>query len=556
MRIAFLHLSDLHLQDSEGAHPGKLQAVVDSLVAYMPFEGIVIVLSGDIAASGERNQYKNAASFLGRLVSALKIKYSLIKKNTKVLIVPGNHDIDWGGLSRLDPATIRAFNKSEKEKNLQHELRLMKNYFHFSNNNGCFFTKESKVEFGQLITRKILHFDNGYRIEANLINTAPFSCSTDDGLHYLSEDAIQLLTKASEADLSIVVMHHSPNWFEFSQKKELESVIAQRCSLAFYGHEHLPGTQHILYDNGSRIVQQAGGAWWQKSAPMLSEYHAAVFDSDTRKYTLSKFSWNSDLSIFASSMHQEHTLMVKPLRGTGLIYREDYISTVLEDTKNTIAQSISDYFVFPPLRFDATKEYSRGKTVNKMEDLVSFIKENKYVAIMGGSSSGKTTLLKMLFKELQFQYVVLYCGTDDITGRSQENILKELVQNTYGEGTYSSFQCIPPEKKIIIIDDLHRISPKHLNKFLRGIENIFGAIIVATEETSQFDVVQLVKDNIKSNKEFKKASISRLYAEKRLELIKKIVLIKTNNDETKAVGIARTLEQCLNSYKFGISYRS
>ena len=55
------------------------------------------------------------------------------------------------------------------------------------------------------------------------------------------------------------------------------------------------------------------------------------------------------------------------------------------------------------------------------------------------ANSGKTTLLKMTFKELQTQYVVLYCGTDDITGRSQENILKELVTDTYGADSYSLF---------------------------------------------------------------------------------------------------------------------
>ena len=241
--------------------------------------------------------------------------------------------------------------------------------------------------------------------------------------------------------------------------------------------------------------------------------------------------------------------MQKSLCGTGLTYQEKYIATVMADSKNTIAQSVSDYFVFPTLRFNASKEYSRGKAIDKMEDFIAFIKENRYVAVMGGSNSGKTTLLKMTFKELQTQYVVLYCGTDDITGRNQENILKELVTDTYGADSYSLFQAIPSDKKVIIIDDLHRISPKHLNKFLRGIEDIFGTIVVASEETSQFDIVQMVKDNIKASKEFKKASISRLYAEKRLALIQKIVLIKTDNDELKAAGIARTLEQCLNSYK-------
>ena len=549
MRISFLHLSDFHLNDSRGVLPAKIQAIVNALGVYAPFEGIVIVLSGDIAATGQVNQYKIAATFLERLIPQIRRKYSINEKNTKILIVPGNHDIAWGRNARLDSSKIRSFIEEERSIHLQQELKSMKNYFSFSDRNGCFFPYWMRIPFGQLVTRKILHFDNGYRIEANLLNTAPFSCDSDDGLHYLPEDAIHSLTTESNTDFSLVVMHHSPDWFEFSQKKELENILSKRCSLAFYGHEHFPSTQNVLYDNGNRIVKQAGGAWWQSSAPNFSEYYAALFDTESRKYSLSKFSWNADRSAFVATMKQEHILMRKSICGTGLTYQENYIATVMADSKNTIAQSVSDYFVFPTLRFNESKEYSRGKAIDKMEDFIAFIKENRYVAVMGGSSSGKTTLLKMTFKELQTQYVVLYCGTDDITGRSQENILKELVTDTYGMDSYSLFQAISPDKKVIIIDDLHRISPKHLNKFLRGIEDIFGTIVVASEETSQFDIVQMVKDNIKASKEFKKASISRLYAEKRLALIQKIVLIKTDNNELKAAGIARTLEQCLNSYK-------
>lgn len=58
MKIAFLQLSDLHLQDNQGAHPAKIQAIVDSFAAYAPFEGIVIVISGDIAATGEKINIK------------------------------------------------------------------------------------------------------------------------------------------------------------------------------------------------------------------------------------------------------------------------------------------------------------------------------------------------------------------------------------------------------------------------------------------------------------------------------------------------------------------
>ena len=138
-----------------------------------------------------------------------------------------------------------------------------------------------------------------------------------------------------------------------------------------------------------------------------------------------------------------------------------------------------------------------------MEDLIEYIKKNKYVAIVGGSNSGKTMLLKMLFKTMQGHMPVLYCNTDDITGRNQENIVKELVRNTYGENSYTDFQQLSDVPKAIIIDDLHRISHKHLNKFMRGIENVFDIIIVGTEETGEFDIVQMVKDNIKSENEFR-----------------------------------------------------
>ena len=50
MNIVFLHLSDLHLQDKSGAHSSRIQALAQSLNEFSPFDGIVIILSGDIAS--------------------------------------------------------------------------------------------------------------------------------------------------------------------------------------------------------------------------------------------------------------------------------------------------------------------------------------------------------------------------------------------------------------------------------------------------------------------------------------------------------------------------
>lgn len=65
MKIIFLHLSDLHLQDKSGAHPARIQALVHSLNEFGEFDGIVIILSGDIASRGNSNEYSNASKFIG-----------------------------------------------------------------------------------------------------------------------------------------------------------------------------------------------------------------------------------------------------------------------------------------------------------------------------------------------------------------------------------------------------------------------------------------------------------------------------------------------------------
>lgn len=550
MKIVFLHLSDLHLQNSDGANPTKIQAAVQALSTLGKFEGIILIISGDLAATGSANEYKNAALFLGRFTSEIMKRYLINKKNFKILLVPGNHDINWGNTKRATPDEIRKYGDEEKEIGLELEIERMKDFFCFANRNNCFF-KANTVPHGQLVARKNLYFDNGYRVEANLLNTAPFSCSADDGLHYLPEDAILELSRPSDADISLIVMHHSPDWFGFSQKKELEGIISRRNSIAFFGHEHMLGTQHIFYDNGAQIIKQAGGAWWQQSSPITCEYYAGLFDSENRNYVLHHFIWNNERMHFSSSSSQEYQLMMKLLNGCKLLYRDEYNLNLMNDSKHAISNDISNYFVFPDLRKDTLKEYSNSKTIRKMNDLIAYIKENKYVAIVGGRNFGKTTLLKMLFKSMQCQMAVLYCGTDDITGRNRENIVKELVRNTYGENAYPDFQQLVDVPKAIIIDDLHRINSKHLNKFLQGIEDIFDIIIVGTEETGEFDIVQMVKDNIKSENDFKKIYITRLYAEKRLEVISKVVALKYRGNESQGRYIARTLEQCLNTYKLG-----
>ena len=95
-----------------------------------------------------------------------------------------------------------------------------------------------------------------------------------------------------------------------------------------------------------------------------------MFNSEDRSYALRRFIWDNELLHFNNSSSQEHTLVMKPLNGCKLFYREEYNANLMNDDKHAISSDIADYFVFPDLRTNASKEYSNGKSVRKMEDLI------------------------------------------------------------------------------------------------------------------------------------------------------------------------------------------
>lgn len=550
MKIVFLHLSDLHLRDASGAHPSRINLLVNSLHHFDKFDGILIIFSGDIASKGNPNEYLNAAKFIGRLVCAIKSTFSVEDKNLKVLMVPGNHDISYPSGHRPDHKLVRSEHELHRDKYLNSELGKMAPFFNFANNNKCFFIDRA-IDYGQLFTRKILHFSNGYMIEANLFNSAPFSCEHDDGLHYFPEGVIDLLERPSNANLSIAIMHHSIDWFSFDQKKQLQSAISHRCSFAFFGHEHISTSQGIIYEGVDQIISQVGGAWHQESAPNVCEYYASLYDTDERNYSILKFTWNGNQ--FIASPSGTYILAHKPLNGLSLPCRKEFLSAILLDAKHSITDNIIDYYVFLKLKIRNHEKVLDDKTINSLESLLSFIMDKHYIAIIGGTNSGKTTLLKMLFTALYLNHTVLYCGIDDITGRNSDRIIKELVETTYGEHSYSAFKSIPVSSKIILIDDFHRINPKSISKFLKDIKLQFGTIVIASGDTNQLDIVQTIKDSIQIETDFNQLLLTRLYASERINLISKIVNVKYANNSISCSKLTRTLEQCLNTYKMAFS---
>src|SRR5688572_9937935 len=105
MKVGVVHLSDMHFKAGRNEIVGYAQQVVDPLRGFLPdLAELFIVISGDIAFSGQEDQYAVAATFLRRLVDEIARDSQL---PVHLVAAPGNHDCDLSQSGKARAAIVR-----------------------------------------------------------------------------------------------------------------------------------------------------------------------------------------------------------------------------------------------------------------------------------------------------------------------------------------------------------------------------------------------------------------------------------------------------------------
>lgn len=300
MKIVLLHLSDLHISSKAAITLEKIEKVANSLNIFDSFDAVILALSGDIANSGKENEYKHASKFVTNLTNTIAKKHGLSKGAIKVVVVPGNHDIliePEKTLNRVE--VIDLYEKKELELKVAEQLLQMRPFYKFAKSQGCFTSNDTA-----LFNRKIIEFSvkkEKIQIEVNLINSALFSSSDDKGIHYLPNSFYDDFKKDTNGSYSILMMHHSPDWFNNEHKNRLTDLINKRCQIALYGHEHFKHSENVAINDNNNIVIQSGGVWWNRSFTG-SSYIAGSLDTTNRKFSYFDFLWNEELDIFQKKL--------------------------------------------------------------------------------------------------------------------------------------------------------------------------------------------------------------------------------------------------------------
>jgi len=244
-KLVFLHLSDIHFSKPEPTFDLdiELRNQIELDVQRMTDgfqQATGILLCGDIAFSGARDEYDRASDWIKKLQRLAAVE------DGNVWTVPGNHDVNRQTVRKSQilqdvHARLRGIPENSINEQLKQYLNdelephilfePIKNYNLFAVSFDCDSTPE------QLFWEKDLPLNDGSTLKIRGLNSSLISDESDDDERrslILSSFQIGFQEDASVTYMSMC--HHPPHLIR--QEDEFEDCLQARVAVQLFGHKH------------------------------------------------------------------------------------------------------------------------------------------------------------------------------------------------------------------------------------------------------------------------------------------------------------------------------
>lgn len=537
MKIAIVHLSDFHIRDRDQFLSQKTNGVLSALNILGKVDDYIVVFSGDLSYSGQINEFKQSRYLMGKIISGIKQKND--NKFVNLFMVPGNHDLCLPQNARVRKDIQEHYDNDTIEELIPAEIKSLENYYLYSNANG-------RMPYDIFLNKKYCTYD-GYKIQFNLINTAPFSTLDPDDkeLHYFPDNKINLLTRAADTNLCITVMHHSYEWFNWNYKTNLEKAIIDNSELLLYGHDHREHTTSLSIDNSLDTWISSAGEMKFTSIEAVDSFNAMVIDTATNSFDGYVFTWDKNARIYthktlaAQKSLQNHSAKLMPL--------PSFIKRMKEDNYN-LSEDFTEYFVFPKLVARAQNEFDKNISVTNIAELNELLFAKKKVVISGATNSGKTTLLKFLYCSMMNEKTPLFLTADSKQRIKAHNFVRHLFEEQYGDdrSLFERFEQLDLEKKVLIIDGWDLMNLKTQKAIIEKIEESFGCIIISISN-ARGNLVEAIKGELGESSQYFELHIKPFFTEKRNELVRNICLQKNTYNDDHVNNVNRLIDSLVQN---------
>lgn len=481
-KIGFIHFSDLHIKSDTILKP--VDKVVSAINAdWVGVNHIYIIISGDIAFSGQKDEYIKAQEWINSLLLEIQEK---IKLPTSIYLVPGNHDCD--------------FSKSLGVRKVLLNDILKNGYEHFDNgvvdvcasvqSNYWNFYKE--VNTNSKEQEKAIFYETEENTDCNLtfceINTA-LTSSLEESQLFIPVKRFPRL--CSDGTIRIAIFHHPLSWLtsqnQENNKNEFRTYLQNNFDFAFCGHEHVfIAREEKNISSAKGFVDICGTSFnFQKDEKHCSEFQTIVFETSTKEIKIKTYAYENDL--FSEKNKVSINVETPELGILGKYHKKEYISSVEKinftlPNKNGKQAVLNDIFIYPDLEKLQSNENKNITSSDKILD-----DESEIITIDGDAQSGKTSLALKLFQDTEkISILSLFIKNKNLRVRRKkveediEKILKDSYEEQYDSNSEPYDEFKQHEKKYLFIDDfaIETLGKENFQTFFEYLKRIFNKIFI------------------------------------------------------------------------------
>jgi hypothetical protein len=541
MNILILHLSDIHFKTDR--RKNKILERARTIVAAIQraaagARSCFIVISGDIAFSGEAAQYDHAVAFIDELKGALAAEAPSIE--IEVVVVPGNHDCDFSTASGTRSFILDRIGINDAEAvnaDIVGEMTAVQEHF-FQ------FASRAQVEgdAGVLEGVRRLFYTRRFEVDGFKIS---FHCLNLAWMSRLNEPQGQLVFplqlvewEDEDVDLTVSVFHHPDRWLESANSRPFREHIERTSNLILTGHEHVADS-FTKYNRAGAVSEYVEGAVLQDSdEPWNSGFNLIEIDPVARAkrvftFALSKEGYRSDRDPAWKSF--DYTLRLRAKRFVNNpLFIQKLIETGLPlSHRSQHNLTLPDIFIYPDLDglpLDKKREDGTIDVIIPSERVPAFVMEHPLLLVTGADQGGKTSLSKMLYANLlgSGQIPVLIHG-QDVKGTKDDDLLKLIDRQfvrQYDEEQLDRYRQLSRERRTLIVDDFDHMAVRSReghSAIIEAMRRHFDRIILFASDLFQFAELAQATEAESALNSFRLVTIREMSHQLRYRLITKWV---------------------------------
>jgi DNA-binding winged helix-turn-helix (wHTH) protein/predicted phosphodiesterase len=290
--LTWLHLSDLHFHESQEYDIEiiltALERDLKKLEQKKNIRPDLIFFTGDVVYSGKKEQYDKVGSHVfDRLLKATGLN------KDRLLIVPGNHDVDRSQVSPLAYHMIQAIESDTDIKRLFDDADERRVFMRRLDNYAGFVRDYTNLPFSDERPFFVRNLDiAGWRVGIIGLNSVWASGSVKDqagkvkdhgellmGRH-LVVDALEEIV-SDQPDVTIALVHHPFDWLKEFDQAQVPGLLRRDCHFILRGHLHRTETLRLEDPDTGAMIIAAGSVYKRRDYP--NTYNVIQLDRDHKQ---------------------------------------------------------------------------------------------------------------------------------------------------------------------------------------------------------------------------------------------------------------------------------